>query len=63
MNCLTNKEKNSLLLEYALLNRDNSSRLWLFLAMKFGNKSRIRTVYDDCTVYTVYQFFGKMYAV
>ena len=58
---LTQEEKNSLILEYAMLNRDAARPLWLLLARKFGTKRRIRTVYDGFTVYTIYQFFGKLY--
>lgn len=58
---ISNLERNTIELDYALLNRDAAHPWWLYLVRRFGTKRRIRTVYDGITVYTIYQAFGIVY--
>jgi hypothetical protein len=58
---LTELEKNSLTLDHAM-ELSRTSHPWVvFLAGLSGTKIRISTIYDPDTIYTVYQFFGRIY--
>jgi len=55
---VTEEDMNAILTDQAIHNNENSSKLWHWLALKFGTKRRIETrVYG----YDAYQFFGKLY--